>query len=53
VEDKLGEIQRFTPTIDALLTPDVDSSLDEQKTKRAFWESFKALGPWWSDLPPY
>ena len=53
VEDGSGEIQRFTPTIDALLTPDVDSSLDEQKTKRAFWEAFKALGPWWSELPPY
>ena len=48
-----GEIQRFTPTIDALLTPDVDASLDEQKKKRAFWEAFKALGPWWSELPPY
>ena len=48
-----GEIQRFTPTIDALMTPDVDASLDEQKTKRAFWEAFKALGPWWSELPPY
>ena len=53
VEEKQGEIQRFTPTIDALVTPDVDESLDEQKTKRAFWESFKALGPWWSELPPY
>ena len=53
VEDRLGEIQRFTPTIDALVTPDVDASLDEQKTKRAFWDAFKALGPWWSELPPY
>ena len=35
------------------MTPDVDASLDEQKTKRAFWEAFKALGPWWSELPPY
>ena len=25
VEDQLGEIQRLTPTIDALLTPDVDA----------------------------
>jgi uracil-DNA glycosylase family 4 len=53
IEDRPGEIQRFTPTIDALVTPDVDSSLDEPKTKRAFWEAFKALGPWWSELPPY
>ena len=52
VEDRMGEIQRFTPTIDALLTPNVDDSLDETKSKRAFWEAFKALGPWWSELPP-
>jgi len=53
IEDRLGEIQRLTPTIDALQTPDVDESLDEQRSKRAFWEAFKALGPWWSELPPY
>jgi len=53
VENRPGEIQRFTPTIDALVTPDVDASLDEEKGKRAFWEAFKALGPWWSELPPY
>lgn len=53
VEDRPGELQRFTPTIEALVTPDIDASLDEQPAKRAFWESFKALGPWWSELPPY
>jgi len=53
IEERPGEIQRFTPTIDALLTPDVDESLDEDRTKRAFWEAFKALGPWWAELPPY
>ena len=53
IEDRPGEIQRFTPTIEALLTPDVDASLDEARSKRAFWEAFKALGPWWSELPPY
>jgi uracil-DNA glycosylase family 4 len=53
VEDKAGEIQRFTPTIDALLVPDIDASLDEAEAKRAFWEAFKALGPWWAELPPY
>ena len=53
IQSKPGEIQRFTPTIDALVVPDVDSSLDEQGAKRAFWEAFKALGPWWSELPPY
>ncbi len=53
VADRPGEIQRFTPTIDALLVPDIDASLDEQAAKRAFWEAFKALGPWWAELPPY
>jgi uracil-DNA glycosylase family 4 len=53
LEDRPGEIQRFTPTIDALVTPDVDTSLDEQAAKRAFWNAFKAIGPWWSELPPY
>lgn len=53
VEDRPGELQRFTPTMEALVTPDIDASLDEQPAKRAFWESFKALGPWWSELPPY
>jgi uracil-DNA glycosylase family 4 len=53
VADRAGEIQRFTPTIDALLVPDIDASLDEAEAKRAFWEAFKALGPWWAELPPY
>jgi uracil-DNA glycosylase len=48
-----GEIQRFTPTIDGLFVPDIDASLDDQQAKRAFWDAFKALGPWWSELPPY
>ena len=53
VEDRQGELQRFTPTIEALVTPDVDAALDEQAAKRAFWDAFKAVGPWWSELPPY
>ena len=53
LEGQPGAIQRFTPTIEALVTPDIDASLDEQAAKRAFWEAFKAVGPWWSELPPY
>ena len=48
-----GSLQRFTPTIDVLVTPDVDESLDEQPAKTAFWKAFKALGPWWAEQPPY
>jgi uracil-DNA glycosylase family 4 len=51
--DRPGELQRFTPTIDALVTPDIDASLDEQTAKTRFWNAFKALGAWWSELPPY
>lgn len=53
VQPDQGAIQRFTPSIEALVTPDIDASLDEQAAKRAFWGAFKALGPWWSELPPY
>ena len=37
----------------ALYVPDIDESLDEQPAKTAFWNAFKALGPWWAELPPY
>ena len=53
VQSRLGELQRFTPTIDALVVPDIDASLDEQEKKTEFWNALKALGPWWAELPPY
>jgi uracil-DNA glycosylase len=51
--EEAGELQRFTPTVQALVTPDIDDSLDEQPAKTRFWNAFKALGPWWAELPPY
>jgi uracil-DNA glycosylase family 4 len=51
--DAVGTLQRYTPTIEALVTPDIDESLDEQAAKTRFWNAFKALGPWWAELPPY
>ena len=48
-----GELQSFTPTIDALVCPDIDASLDEQPLKTAFWNAFKPVGAWWAELPPY
>ena len=51
--DAAGAIQRFTPTIEALVTPDIDEALDEAPAKTAFWNAFKALGPWWAEQPPY
>jgi len=53
VEAKEGELQKLTPTIDALYTPDIDESLDEQAEKTRFWNAFKLLGEWWASLPPY
>jgi uracil-DNA glycosylase family 4 len=48
-----GELQQFTPTVQALVTPDIDESLDEQPEKTRFWNAFKLLGTWWAELPPY
>lgn len=47
------ELQRFTPTIEALTVPDIDSSLDDQAAKTAFWNAFKTVGTWFAALPPY
>ena len=51
--DRPGELQRFTPTIEAIVTPDIDAALDDEAAKTEFWAAFKALGPWWAQLPPY
>jgi uracil-DNA glycosylase family 4 len=48
-----GELQRLTPTIEALYVPNIDDSLDEEHAKRSFWAAFRVLGQWWADLPPY
>jgi uracil-DNA glycosylase family 4 len=53
LEPREGEIQAFTPTVDALYTPDIDLSLDEEGAKQRFWRAFKTLGLWYEDLPPY
>ncbi len=48
-----GELQNFTPSIEALYVPNIDDSLDEEDSKRDFWTAFRTLGQWWADLPPY
>jgi uracil-DNA glycosylase family 4 len=48
-----GELQRLTPTIEALYVPNIDEALDEDAAKREFWAAFRVLGQWWADLPPY
>ena len=53
LETTTGELQRFTPTVEALVCPDIDASLDEQPDKTRFWNAFKPLGSWWAEQPPY
>jgi uracil-DNA glycosylase family 4 len=53
LDPELGEIQRLTPTVDALFVPDIDRSLDEEQAKREFWSAFRALGDWYDELRPY
>jgi uracil-DNA glycosylase len=53
VEPKTGEIQKLTPSCDALYVPDIDASLDDDDTKKTFWAAFRALGDWYAEFPPY
>jgi uracil-DNA glycosylase family 4 len=53
LEEVEGEVQRLTPTIEALYVPDIDDSLDTDEAKQRFWSSFRVLGEWYDRLPPY
>jgi uracil-DNA glycosylase family 4 len=48
-----GELQELTPFCKALVTPDIDSALDEEQAKAEFWRAFRNLGEWFRDEPPY
>lgn len=48
-----GQVQPFTPTVDALFVPNIDESLDQDAAKQRFWQAFRRLGDWYDDLPPY
>ena len=48
-----GDVQKLTPSCDALYVPDIDASLDDERAKRAFWGAFRTLGDWYADFPPY
>jgi len=48
-----GALQDFTPFCKALVTPDIDCSLDEESSKAEFWKAFRNLGEWFRDEPPY
>ncbi len=53
VSHAIGEIQKLTPSCDALVVPDIDASLDDERSKRAFWSAFRTLGDWYAEFPPY
>jgi uracil-DNA glycosylase family 4 len=53
LELRPGDVQGFTPTIDALYVPEIDESLDSEESKREVWAAFRVLGDWYADLPPY
>lgn len=48
-----GVLQDFTPFCKALVTPDIDASLDDEQAKAEFWKAFRNLGDWFRDEPPY
>jgi hypothetical protein len=41
------------PTVDALYTPDIDDSLDEEGAKHRFWRAFRTLGTGTRTCRPY
>ncbi len=51
--ERIGEVQQLTPSIEALVTPDIDAALDDEAAKRRFWKAFQELGRWYQALPPY
>lgn len=53
LEYQPGEIVELTPALEALVTPDIDLSLDDQRRKAAFWKAFRRLGEWYDNIPPY
>src|SRR3954452_11775119 len=53
VRPEPGAIQKLTPSVEALYTPDIDAALDEEAAKRAFWAAFRRLGDWYAEFPPY
>jgi uracil-DNA glycosylase len=53
IEPAFGVVQRFTPSTEALVVPNIDDSLDEEAAKRHFWSAFRVLGEWYAELPPY
>jgi len=53
LEPRYGCVQTLTPSIVGLYVPNIDTALDDERSKRAFWSAFRVLGRWYAELPPY
>ncbi len=53
LEPQLGRDPAAHADDRCLYVPNIDESLDEQDSKRAFWAAFRALGEWHAAQPPY
>jgi uracil-DNA glycosylase len=53
VDAPVGTIEQWTPTIQVLIVPDIDRSLDDAHAKQEFWAAFRVAGEWYENLPPY
>ena len=53
LEPAFGAVQRFTPSCEALVVPNIDESLVEEDATLEFWTAFRVLGDWYAELPPY
>jgi uracil-DNA glycosylase family 4 len=53
MEPRFGEVQPLTPSMVGLYVPNIDTALDDERAKRAFWSAFRVLGRWYAELPPY
>jgi uracil-DNA glycosylase family 4 len=53
LEPVYGSVQTVTPSMVGLYVPNIDTALDEERAKRAFWSAFRVLGRWYAELPPY
>jgi uracil-DNA glycosylase len=53
MEPQYGCVQTLTPSMVGLYVPNIDTALDDERAKRAFWSAFRVLGRWYAELPPY
>ncbi len=53
LEPRLGEVQPLTASVVGMYVPNIDTALDDDRAKRAFWSAFRVLGRWYAELPPY